>query len=433
MKINKQKIFFLIFLISFSSYAISAEQYLLKPDQLITADDAVVHPGWEVLVEGNHIKAVGENLSITSDTQIIALPGSTLLPGLMDLHTHLFLHPYNENSWDAQVLNESLVTRTLRASKQARSSLENGFTFLRDLGTEGASNADFYLKNAINDGTIIGPRLQVSTRAIVALGAYGPLRRNYASDIPQGAEEVSGIDQIVSAVRRQSAAAADWIKLYVDFEVGINSENHPTLTQEEIQAAVTMAHGLGRKVSAHATSEEGMRRATMAGVDTIEHGFSGTEKVFKLMATKGVTYIPTLTQVDYYSIYFQHYDPLTMPPTADMQQSEQAFRLARKAGVLIAAGSDAGVYPHGENGRELIKMVDYGMTPAEAILAATSSSAKVLGVQSSLGKIKPGFLADIIAVNGDPSKDIRNIRKINFVMKDGSIIIQPHQQALMKQ
>ena len=425
MKINKQKIFFLLFLFSLSSHAISAERYLLKPDQVITADDAVAHPGWEVLVEGTHIKAVGSNLAITSDTRIIALPGSTLLPGLMDLHTHLFLHPYNENSWDAQVLNESLVTRTLRASKQAKSSLENGFTYLRDLGTEGAGNADFYLKNAINDGTINGPRLQVSTRAIVALGAYGPLRRNYASDIPQGAEEVSGIDQIVSAVRRQSAAGADWIKLYVDFEVGINSENRPTLTEEEIQAAVTMAHSLGRKVSAHATSEEGMRRAAMARVDTIEHGFNGTEKVFKLMAAKGVTYIPTLTQVDYYSIYFQHFDPLTMPKTEDMHQSENAFRLARKAGVAIAAGSDAGVYPHGENGRELIKMVEYGMTPIEAILSSTASSAKVLGVQDSLGKIKSSFLADIVAVNGDPTKDISNIRKINFVMKNGNIIIQP--------
>lgn len=426
MKINKQKIFFLSFLFSFSSYAISAEQYLLKPDQLITADDAEVHPGWEVLIEGNHIKAVGENLSITPDTRIIALPGSTLLPGLMDLHTHLFLHPYNENSWDAQVLNEPLVTRVLRATSQARITLENGYTYLRDLGTEGAGNADFYLKNAINNGIISGPRLQVATRAIVALGAYGPIRRNYAYDIPQGAEEVSGTDQIVSAVRGQSAAGADWIKLYVDFEVGINGENHPTLTEEELKAAVSMAHGLGRKVSAHATSEEGMRRATIAGVDTIEHGFGGTEKVFKLMATKGVTYVPTLTQVDYYSIYFQRFDPLLMPPTADMRQSENAFRLARKAGVKIAAGSDAGVYPHGENGRELIKMVEYGMTPIEAIVSSTASGAKVLGVEENLGKIKPGFLADIIAVEGDPTKDIRAIRKVKFIMKDGKIISQQH-------
>jgi len=418
-----KKILFIWALLTFYASTSLAESYLLKPDQIITGDDQTIHKGWEVLVEGDRIKAVGPNLKFSQDTKVIQLTGSTLLPGLMDLHTHLFLHPYNETSWDDQVLNESLPTRTLRASAQAKHSIDNGFTYLRDLGTEGASNADFYLKKAINDGTIIGPRLQVSTRAIVALGAYGPMRRNYALiDTPQGAEEVSGVDQIVSAVRRQSASGADWIKLYVDFEVGPHGENYPTLTEEEIQAAVKMAHHLGRKVSAHATSEEGMRLAAIAGVDTIEHGFGGTEKVFKLMAAKGITYVPTLTQVDYYSIYFQHYDPLTMPPTADMQQSEKAFRLARRSGVSIATGSDAGVYPHGENGRELIKMVAYGMTPIEAIIASTVTSASVLGVQDTLGKVKAGFLADLIAVDGNPLDDINNIRKIMFVMKDGKAL-----------
>ncbi len=403
-----------------------AEAVLIRPAGVFTADDRQTHPGWEVLVEGNRIKAVGPRLAAPAGARTVNLPGATLLPGLMDIHSHLFLHPYSETLWDDQVLKESLVTRTLRAARQAKATLDNGFTTLRDLGTEGAGNADVYLERAINDGLIPGPRLQVVTRAIVALGAYGPARRDYAvTELPQGAEEASGVDGVMTAVRHQAAAGADWIKVYADYGIGPHGEYRPAFSQAELTALVNTAHDLGRKVAAHAMSDEGMRRAVVAGVDTIEHGLGGSEATFRMMASKGVAYVPTLTQVEYYGIYFDRYVPGKTPPTAEMIDSERAFRLARSVGVTIASGSDVGVYPHGENGRELIEMVRYGMPPPDALIAATATDAAVLGEGERLGRIRPGFLADLTAVTGDPTVDIAAVRKVVFVMKDGQVAVTP--------
>jgi len=384
---------------------------LLRPANVWS--EGATHEGWSVLVRGERIAAAGANVE-AGDAEVVDLAGLTLLPGLMDLHSHLFLHPYNETPWDDQVLKESEAYRTVRAVRHAEATLRGGFTLLRDLGTEGAGFADVALKHAIEEGIVPGPRLIVVTRAIVATGSYGPARAKFRPDccFPQGAEEASGIDEIVRAVRHQASHGADWIKVYADYRAGPGGETVATFSVDELKALVETSHSLGRPVAAHATSDEGMRRAALAGVDTIEHGYGGTRETFALMAKKGIAYLPTLTVCEAICEYFMGY-VRGGEPHPRMVEAASAFRNARTEGVIIGCGSDVGPFPHGENLRELEWMMRLGMSRDEALLAATAVGAKIIRREHELGSVKEGYLADLIAVTGD--LDVR------FVMKGGRI------------
>jgi imidazolonepropionase-like amidohydrolase len=393
---------------------------LIKPARVFDGLDGKTHAGWQVLVEGDRIAAVGPNLSAPADAKIIDLPGETLMPGMIEGHGHLFLHPYNETSWDDQVLHEPLALRTARAVASAKATLLAGFTSERDLGTEGAGYADVGLKAAIDQGIVPGPRLNVATRAIVALGAYGPKGFEPGIAIPQGAEEVSGVDSIVAAVRRQIAGGADWVKLYADYRWRPGEDSRPTLSLEEMKAAVAAAHDAGRPVAVHSATAEGMRRAIAAGVDTIEHGYGGTPEIFADMAKKGIALCPTLAASDATSRY-RGWNGAEPAPEA-VQINRKSFQMALKAGVHLCMGGDVGVFAHGQNAREMELMVAGGMSPADVLIAATWGNARWFHLDGKLGAVKPGLLADLIAVDGDPTADIAAVRHVRMVMKGGTVV-----------
>ena len=401
---------------------------LLQPDRVWTGDGAP-HTGWAVLVRNGEIAAVGDakTLEIPADAQRLALPGTTLVPGLIDLHSHVFLHPYDETLWNDQVLKESEAERVLRAARHAHDTLQAGFTTLRDLGTEGAHYDDVAIKHAIDTGLIDGPRLFVATKAIVATASYGPGPRGFRTDIdlPSGAEEVSGVDAGIRAVRDQAGHGADWIKLYTDYRIGTDGSVQPTFTAAELKAMVEAAHLSGRPVAAHAMSDAGIRMAVDAGVDTIEHGYDASADTFRRMRDRKVAWLPTLTAVEAYATYFDHYVPGSSPPTQEMRDVAQAFDRARKAGVTIACGSDVGVFRHGDNAREPEWLVRLGMSPLEAMRACTTVAAQVLRQDARFGSIASGLRADLAAFEGDPTQDIAALRRPVFVMKDGVVARRP--------
>lgn len=395
---------------------------LLRPAQVFDGATRQPHRGWAVLVRGDRIEAVGEGLAAPAGATVIDLPGTTLMPGMIEGHSHLFLHPYNETPWDDQVLHEPLALRTARATVSARATLMAGFTTVRDLGTEGAGNADVGLKQAIEQGIVPGPRMLVATWALVASGSYGPKGFEAGVAVPQGAEEADG-PGLVRAVRRQIGAGADIVKFYADYRWGKGEPSRPTFSLEELKAGVEAAHSAGREVAAHASTVEGMRRAILAGVDTIEHGDEGTPETFKLMKERGIAYCPTLAARDSIARY-RGWNGAEPAPAAVIE-SRKAFQAARAAGVTMCMGGDVGVFAHGENAREMVLMAEGGMPAADVLIAATSGNARIFGIGDRLGTVKRGLLADLVAVEGDPTQEIGAVRQVRFVMKGGAIYRRP--------
>jgi imidazolonepropionase-like amidohydrolase len=395
---------------------------LLKPARVFDGVNPQAHEGWVVLVRGERIEKVGPSNEVETptDARVIELPGTTLLPGLIEGHSHLLLHPYNEATWNDQVLKESLTLRVCRATNHARNALMAGFTTIRDLGTEGAGYADVGLKQAINEGIIPGPRMVVVTKAIVATGSYAPKGFDPAFGVPQGAEEADGVDALRKVVRDQIGHGADWIKVYADYYWGPTGSAKASFSVDELKLIVETAKSAGCPVSAHATTAEGMRRAALAGVTTIEHGDEGDEEVFRLMANRGVALCPTIAASEAMARY-RGWKRGTDPEPERLKTKRASFKAALAAGVTIVNGSDVGVFAHGDEARELELLVDFGMKPAQALLSATSLGAKVLHLDDRLGAIKPGLLADLAAVEGDPTKEIEALRKVRFVMKGGVV------------
>ena len=394
--------------------------YLLTAARVF--DGEKMHEGWAVLVKGTKIVAVGplSGMDVPSGTVKVNYPNATITPGLIEGHSHLLLYPYNITDWDTQVLKETDNYRTARATVHAKNTLMAGFTTARDLGTEGAGYADVALKRAINENIIPGPRLLVAGRAIVSTGSYGPKGYDHDQQIMLGAEPADG-DDLIRVIRDQIGKGADFVKIYADYRWGINGEDQPSFTLDELKVANDVITSSGRMMVCHAKSKEAIRRAVLAGAKTIEHGDFIDTSLGRLMKEHGVTYIPTISAVDVISQYRGWKKGIDSAP-ANVINKRNSFKEALASGVAIGMGGDVGVYPHGENALEMELMVEYGMKPFDVLRAATAVNAKAFRLDDRLGFLKPGMLADVSIFEGNPAEKMSDVRKVLFVMKEGAVV-----------
>lgn len=410
-------------LITTSLHARQTERLEIVGADILIPETGRVLTGQRILIERGRISVIESASGRRQDasTPRLDLTGLTILPGLIDLHSHLLLHPYDETSWNDQVLKESLELRTIRGVIAAQRTLEAGFTTLRDLGTEGAAYADVALRDAINQGIIPGPRVFAVTRAIVATGCYGPSGFDPRWDLPKGAQVADGPVGVRKAVREQIAAGADWIKVYADYRRKPGDPSTPTFSQAELNVIVDEATSAGLPVAAHASTDEAIRRAVRAGVKTIEHGYQASEEVLILMRDRGVVLCPTLTASESMARYSGWDESQEDHPR--ITGAKALMKRALKVGVIIACGSDVGVFSHGDNARELELLAAYGMKTEDVVRSATTIAARTLGKENELGRIAQGYLADLIAVKGNPLLDITVLRTPVVVIKEGIVVI----------
>ncbi len=400
---------------------------VIHAGSLIDGKSDTVRRNQVIVIRGNKIESVGDATAKTPDgATVIDLSHATVMPGLIDAHTHIFLQGEvpAQGGYDIQLLKYPLAYRAARATVAARRALEQGFTTLRDVETEGAGYGDIGIKQAIEEGYIPGPRLFVVTRAISTTGGY-PLE-GYAPEIevPKGAQLVDGPVEARKAARQQLEHGADWLKVYMTHRswIGKHGElvSQPTLTLEEIKAVTDEAHGWGKRVACHAYSGIGLHRAIDGGCDSIEHGLDLDDAAIAQMAKQGTWYVPTLT------VYYGDWEPENTPGgQRDRKRAsvhEESFKKAMKANLKIAFGTDVGGFPWTDPiAQEFGYMTKFGMSPMEAIKSATSRAADLLDMQGQLGEIHAGALADIVAVNGDPLADPKELEHVSFVMKDGKV------------
>lgn len=418
----KNRILWTLFFSTLAAFSFGQNKasYYLTADRVF--DGEAIHEGWAVVVEYDKIIAAGpkDKVKEPSGATKINFPNSTLTPGLIEGHSHLLLYPYNITDWDTQVLKETDSYRTARATVHAKNTLMAGFTSARDMGTEGAGYSDVALKRAINEGIIPGPRLMVAGRAIVSTGSYGPKGYDYDQEIMLGAEPADGND-LVRVVRDQIGKGADFIKIYADYRWGINGEDQPSFTLDELKLINEVTRSSGRVMVCHAKSKEAIKRAVLAGAETIEHGDFLDLEIGKLMKEHNVTYFPTIAAVDMITQY-RGWKKGTAPDPGNVVNKKKSFKDAMASGVAIGMGGDVGVYPHGENVLEMELMVEYGMKTFDVLKAATSVNARAFHLDNQVGFVKEGLKADLVIVTGDPSKNISDLRKVKFVMKDGVIV-----------